>query len=125
MDKKRILVVDDEEDVLKTVSFRLESFGYEVITAKDGMEGLEKARNGSPDLIVLDLMLPKIDGYKVCVLLKNDKRYSRIPIVMFTAKAGDADKKMGLDLGADAYIMKPFEPEELLKTIDVLLGEKK
>lgn len=124
MDKKKILLVDDEEDVLRTVGFRLQSSGYEVVTASDGMEGLEKAHSEKPDLVILDLMLPKMDGYKVCAFLKKDTRYKDIPIVMFTAKAGDLDKKLGLEVGADAYVMKPFEPPELVKTVEELLAKK-
>ena len=120
----KILLVDDEQDIIKTVGFRLRSVGYEVITASDGMEGLDKARKEKPDLIILDLMLPKIDGYKVCALLKKDDRYAKIPIILFTAKAGDVDKKIGLELGADAYVMKPFEPPELINTIEDLLRKK-
>jgi len=123
MDKKKILLVDDEEDVLRTVGFRLQSSGYEVITASDGMEGLEKAHSEKPDLVILDLMLPKMDGYKVCAFLKKDTRYRNIPIIMFTAKAGDLDKKLGLEVGADAYVMKPFEPPELVKTVEDLLAK--
>lgn len=123
MDKKKILLVDDEEDVLRTVGFRLQSSGYDVVTASDGMEGLEKARSEKPDLVILDLMLPKMDGYKVCAFLKKDTRYKKIPIIMFTAKAGDLDKKIGLEVGADAYIMKPFEPPELVEAVEKLLAK--
>ncbi|MFA6356362.1 MAG: response regulator [Candidatus Omnitrophota bacterium] len=123
MEKKKILLVDDEEDVLRTVGFRLQSIGYDVVTASDGMEGLNKAHEEKPDLIILDLMLPKMHGYKVCAFLKKDTRYAKIPIIMFTAKAGDLDKKLGLEVGADAYVMKPFEPPELIKTIEGLLAK--
>ncbi|MDD5270765.1 MAG: response regulator [Candidatus Omnitrophica bacterium] len=123
MDKKKILLVDDEEDVLKTVGFRLQASGYDVVTASDGKEGLEKARSEKPDLVILDLMLPKMDGYKVCAFLKKDTRYKDIPIIMFTAKAGDIDKKLGLEVGADAYIMKPFEPPILVETVEKLLAK--
>lgn len=123
MDKKKILLVDDEEDVLRTVGFRLQASGYDVVTASDGMEGLEKAHSEKPDLVILDLMLPKMDGYKVCTFLKKDTRYRNIPIIMFTAKAGDLDKKLGIEVGADAYVMKPFEPPELVKTVEELLAK--
>ncbi len=124
MDKKKILLVDDEEDVLRTVGFRLQSSGYDVVTASDGLEGLEKAHSEKPDLVILDLMLPKMDGYKVCAFLKKDTRYRNIPIIMFTAKAGDLDKKIGLEVGADAYVMKPFEPPELVEAVEKLLAKK-
>ena len=121
MAKKRILVVDDEKDLVETVTFRLEASGYEVIAAGDGQEGLDKARKEAPDLIILDLMLPKMDGYKVCRMLKFDEKYKEIPIIMFTARAQETDKKIGEDVGVDAYITKPFEPQQLLEKIAELL----
>ena len=121
MDKKKILLVEDEKVLIETVTLRLEAAGYEVIPAYDGREGLEKAKREKPDLIILDLMLPKMDGYKVCGLLKADTRYNKIPIIMFTARAQESDKKMGQEVGADAYITKPFEPQLLLEKIRELL----
>ncbi len=120
-DTKRILVVDDEEDIVKLVKMYLEHHRYEVIIANDGQEGLEKAKTEQPDLIILDLMLPKISGYKVCGLLKKDTRYAKTPIILFTAKAREEDIKLGQEVGADAYITKPFEPEFLLVKIKELL----
>lgn len=120
---KRILLVDDEKDLVETVTFRLQANGYEVIPAYDGQEALEKAKKEKPDLIILDLMLPKMDGYKVCGLLKADARYNKIPIILFTARAQESDKKMGEETGANAYITKPFEPEALLGKIKELLKE--
>lgn len=122
MDKKRILLVDDEKDSVETLTFRLEANNYEVVSAYDGQEGLDKARREKPNLIILDLMLPHMDGYKVCGLLKSDARYSKIPIILFTARAQESDKKMGEEVGADAYITKPFEPKVLLGKIEELLG---
>jgi DNA-binding response OmpR family regulator len=122
-DTKRILIVDDEEDIVKLVKTYLEYHRYEVITASDGQEGLEKVKTEKPDLIVLDLMLPKINGYKVCGLLKKDTRYAKIPVVMFTAKAQEEDVKLGQEVGADAYITKPYEPEILLAKIKELLKD--
>jgi DNA-binding response OmpR family regulator len=122
-DAKRILVVDDEEDMLKLVKMYLAHHRYEVITAKDGQEGLEKAKSEKPDLIVLDLMLPKINGYKVCGLLKKDARYAKTPVILFTARAQGKDKQLGQQVGADAYITKPLEPEVLLAKINELLEE--
>jgi len=121
MDKKRILLVDDEKDLSDMVKMRLESHGYEVLTAYDGQEGLDKARREKPDLIILDLMLPKLDGYKVCRMLKFDEKHKSIPIVMFTSRVQDSDKKMGEEVGANAYITKPFEPETLLSTVQGLI----
>lgn len=121
MDKKRILIVDDEEDILNLLKFRLEANSYEVLIASDGQEGLNKARNEKPDLVILDLMLPKIDGYKVCRMLKFDESYKNIPIIIFTAKNQKKDEDLGKEMGADAYVTKPFEPEMLLEKIRVLL----
>ena len=120
---KRILLVDDEQQLVDMVKVRLEANNYLVLTAYDGQEALEKARKEKPDLIILDLMLPKMDGYKVCGLLKADTRYNKIPIIMFTARAQDSDIKMGKEVGADIYITKPFEAEILLKKIKELLKE--
>ena len=122
-DTKRVLVVDDEEDIVKLVKMYLEHHRYEVITANNGQEGLEKAKTKKPDLIVLDLMLPKMNGYKVCGLLKKDTRYAKTPIILFTAKAQEKDVKLGEEVGADTYLIKPFEPEILLAKIEELLKE--
>ncbi|MBU1112369.1 MAG: response regulator [Candidatus Omnitrophica bacterium] len=122
MSKKRILVVDDEQALAELVKMRLETNGYEVLSAFDGQEALDKARKEKPDLIILDLMLPKIDGYKVCRMLKFDEKYKKIPIILFTARAQESDKKMGQDVGADSYIVKPFEPKALLAKIKELTG---
>jgi DNA-binding response OmpR family regulator len=121
MDKKRILIVDDEEDILIVLKFRLEANNYEVLTASSGQEGLNKARTEKPDLIILDLMLPKLDGYKVCRMLKFDESYKAIPIIMFTARVQQKDEELGKEMGADAYVTKPFEPEILLEKIRQLL----
>ena len=121
MSKKRILIVEDEVQMVEMVKIRLETNGYDVLAAYDGEEGLDKARKEKPDLIILDLMLPKMDGYKVCGLLKKDARYSSIPVIMFTARAQEEDTKLGKELGADAYITKPFEPQILLSRIQELL----
>jgi len=119
--KKKILVVDDEADLVEMVALRLEASDFEVIKAYDGQTGLDKARNELPDLIILDLMLPKIDGYKICRMIKFDEKYKNIPVILFTAKAQDADKKLGMDVGADAYLTKPFESTVLLTKINQLL----
>jgi len=121
---KIILLVDDEKDLSKAIAFRLEANGYKVLASYDGQDGFEKAKKEKPDLIILDLMLPKMDGYKVCALLKGDTRYSRIPIIIFTARAQDDDMNMAKEIGADAYITKPFEPETLLLKIKELLNKQ-
>jgi len=123
MDKKKILIVEDEEALVKVLEYRLRSLGFEVISAKDGLEGYEKACREKPDLIVLDLMLPKLDGYKVCRMLKFDERYKGIPIVLVTARTQESDKKLGLEVGADAYFTKPYEAKILLDKIKELMGQ--
>jgi DNA-binding response OmpR family regulator len=117
MSKKRILVVDDEVDLVETVRFSLELDGWDVLVAYNGEEGLNQARKENPDLILLDLMLPKLDGYKVCRLLKFDERYKHIPILMLTAKTQEKDKIIGKETGADEYITKPFDMDELIKKV--------
>ncbi|MCU0651882.1 MAG: response regulator [Candidatus Omnitrophica bacterium] len=123
MAKKRILLVDDEKDLVEMVKMRLEASGYEIIPAYDGQEGLEKARKEIPDLIILDIMLPKMDGYKVCRLLKFDEKYKKIPIIMFSARAQESDQSTGKEVGADGYIVKPFEPVALVNKIQEFLGK--
>lgn len=123
MNRKKILVVDDEQDMLYAVKLLMAANNYDVLTAKDGQEALETARRENPDLIILDLMLPKLDGYKVCRMLKFDKKYKTIPIIMFTARAQRGDEQLGYEVGADAYVAKPFEPDKLLGKIKELLKE--
>ncbi len=120
---KKILIAEDSPTILAIVKNILEQEGYSVITATDGQEALTKAKKESPDLIILDLMLPKIDGYKVCGMLKFDKNFSKIPIIILTARAGEEDKKMAADVKADEYIVKPFEPEVFLPKVKKLLKE--
>ncbi len=120
-EKTKILLVDDEPSIVKMVGKRLEVEGFEVLIAVDGQDGLTKARAESPDLIVLDLMLPQLNGYEVCTMLKQDTRYQHIPIVLFTAKAQDKDEKLGMECGANAYVRKPFRAQELMEKIRSLL----
>ena len=124
IEKIRILLVDDEPIITKLVGKRLEAEGFEVSTAKDGQEAYEKTRKEAPQLIILDLMLPKMDGYRVCGLLKKDTRYAQIPIILFTARAQERDMKLADEVGADAYITKPFQAETLLGKIRELLSAK-
>ena len=123
MSKKRILVVDDEVDLVETVRYSLELEGYDVLVAYNGEEALNQARKENPDLILLDLMLPKLDGYKVCRLLKFDERYKHIPILMLTAKTQEKDKATGMETGANEYITKPFEMDELMKKVKGYLNK--
>ncbi len=112
--KTSILIADDEEDVLNLVSSNLKNVGYEVIEADDGESALNAARGKAPSLIVLDLLLPGMSGLEVCKVLKGDPATSNIPIIMLTAKAEEVDRVLGLELGADDYITKPFSPRELV-----------
>lgn len=122
MAKKRILVVDDEKDLVEMIVLRLEANDFAVIKAYDGQSGFDLAKAEKPDLIILDLMLPKIDGYKVCRMLKFDEKYKNIPVIIFTAKAHDTDKELGREVRADAYITKPFEADVLLAKINELMS---
>jgi two-component system phosphate regulon response regulator PhoB len=120
----KILVVDDEPDALELVSFNLKSAGYEVVTADNGSEALKKARQHVPDLILLDVMLPEVDGLEVCKLLRRDPATAPIPIIMLTAKAGEIDRVLGLELGAEDYVTKPFSPRELVLRVKNLLKRR-
>ena len=117
----KILITEDSPTILEMMKQVLSDAGYEVVAAVDGQDAMDKVKSNKPDLIVLDLMLPKIDGYKVCAMLKFNKSYQNIPIIILTARAGEADKKLGEEVHADAYITKPFEPEALLEKIENLL----
>lgn len=117
MMNKRILVVDDEADLVETLKLRLEKDGYEVVTAFDGAEGITKAKGEKPDLIVLDVMMPKLNGYQVCRELRAEPQCKNIPVIMLTAKTQETDKFWGREVGADAYITKPFEFDALLDSI--------
>lgn len=117
----KILVVDDEPDAVDLIKFNLKGAGYDVLTAADGDEALKKARALLPDLIVLDLMLPEVDGLEVCKILKRDQRVATTPILMLTAKAAEIDRVLGLELGADDYVTKPFSPRELVLRVKKLL----
>lgn len=116
-----ILVVDDEVHIVELIQFNLEINGYNVITAYDGMNALDKIKTNSFDLIILDIMLPRIDGLEICRFLRNDKRNKDVPIIMLTAKAEETDKIYGLEIGADDYVTKPFSIKELLARVKALL----
>lgn len=119
--KGTILVIDDEPDLLELVEFNLKKDGYETIVAKNGQSGLEIAQKHLPDLIILDLMMPGLDGLEVCRELRADARTRRIPMIMLTAKSAEADRIVGLELGADDYVTKPFSPRELVARVRALL----
>ena len=123
---KKILVVEDDPAALRLTSYTLETEGYEVITATNGVEGLRKAQQETPDLVVLDVMLPGIDGFEVCHRLRSDPEspQARMPILMLTAKSQEADREMGQKMGGDRYISKPATPDELTKAVKGLLAER-
>ncbi|HSZ55771.1 MAG TPA: response regulator transcription factor [Tepidisphaeraceae bacterium] len=121
MKKGTILVIDDEKDLIELVRYNLEKEGFDVIAATDGQSGLEVVKKHRPDLVVLDLMMPGLDGLAVCQQLRNDPRAGRIPVIMLTAKATEADRIVGLELGADDYITKPFSPREVVARIKAVL----
>ena len=125
MHDKHILVVEDEEDILELVSFNLKKEGYQVKGVTSGEEGLEEVRRKIPSLIILDLMLPGVDGFDVCKSLKGDPTTKAIPVIMLTARSDEADIVIGLELGADDYLTKPFSPRELIARVRAILRRLK
>jgi DNA-binding response OmpR family regulator len=123
--KPKILVVDDEPDALEVLGFKLKEAGYLPLFAKDGTRALALTRDERPALIVLDLMLPEVDGLEVCKILRRDPATAAIPILMLTARAAEMDRVLGLELGADDYVTKPFSPRELVLRIKKLLARAK
>jgi two-component system, OmpR family, alkaline phosphatase synthesis response regulator PhoP len=117
--KNKVLVVDDEQSIVTLLQYNLEQAGFEVLTAMDGQEGKELAETESPDIIVLDLMLPKLDGMEVCKQLRQ--KNIMVPILMLTAKDDELDKIIGLELGADDYMVKPFSPREVIARVKAIL----
>ncbi|MFH0984337.1 MAG: response regulator [Candidatus Omnitrophota bacterium] len=117
---QKILLVDDSPLVLAMNKAQLEEAGYEVLTAKDGQEGLDLARKVSPDVILLDLMLPKLDGYKVCRMLKFDQAFENIPVIIISAKDSEADRKLAEQSGANAYMAKPLDIPLFTQTVQKL-----
>jgi two-component system, OmpR family, alkaline phosphatase synthesis response regulator PhoP len=116
---KKVLVVDDEQSIVTLLQYNLKQAGFEVITANDGEEGMNKAISEQPDLMILDLMIPKLDGIEVCKQLRQQK--IMIPILMLTAKDDEFDKVLGLELGADDYMTKPFSPREVVARVKAIL----
>lgn len=121
MAKGTILIIDDEKDLIELVRYNLEKEGYDCIAAGDGNSGLQIAIKHHPDLIVLDVMMPGMDGLEVCRKLRADPRANRIPLLMLTARAAEADRVVGLEMGADDYVSKPFSPRELVARVKALL----
>jgi len=120
--KKRILIVDDEQDLVEMLATRFEAAGYEVDMAYNGQECLERVRNNKPNLIILDIMMPKLDGLHVCRLLKFNEEYQDIPIVILTARGQENDRQAGEKVGADFYIVKPFDSDDLMSTVEELVN---
>ncbi len=121
MDRKRILVVDDEIYIVHILEFSLTMEGYNILTAFDGEEALRVIEQERPDLVVLDIMMPKLDGYEVCRRLRKDERFSALPVILLSAKGRSIDREVGLQAGADDYITKPFSPRKLIEKIRELL----
>ena len=119
---KKILIVDDEQDIVESLKFVLEGCDYSCYCAYNGEDGLNLAREIEPDLIILDVMMPRINGYKISRLLKFDKKYKDIPILTITARSQEEDKLIGEETGADEYITKPFDLDEVLKIVQKYLG---
>ena len=119
----KILIVDDDIDTLRLVGMMLESEGFNIIAAKDGQRGIALARSETPDLIILDIMMPELDGYAVTRQLRQEKITRAIPILIFTAKTGMDDKMLGLELGADVYLTKPISTRELLSQVNKMLSK--
>ena len=120
-ENKKILIVDDEQDIVETLKFMLEAQGYECHCAYDGEAGLNLAKEIIPDLMILDVMMPKINGYKISRLLKYDNKYKDIPIIMVTARSQDDDKAIGQETGVNEYVTKPFELEDLIDRVNKYL----
>jgi phosphate regulon transcriptional regulator PhoB len=118
---RRILIIEDDRDIIELVRYNLASEGFEVGAATDGSSGLAQVRKAAPDLLVLDLMLPKMPGLEVCKEIRRDTALNRLPILMLTARGEEADRVIGLEMGADDYVTKPFSPRELVARVKVLL----
>ena len=121
---KKILIIDDYPNFVEVLKIRLEKLGYEVSSAYEGPEGLRRAQNDNPDLILLDIMLPKMNGYKVSRCLKFDEKYKDIPIIMLTSRRKESDISLGKTTGADEYLTKPFDNAELIQLIEKYLGKR-
>lgn len=120
----KILIVDDDTDIRELITFKLESMGHDVVSEGDGEGGLAAAHSEHPDLVVLDWMMPRLTGLEVCMAMRQHEVLSRVPVILLTAKAQEADVQRGFAAGADDYIVKPFSPRELGSRIDVLLERR-
>lgn len=120
--KKKILIVDDDQDIVKIIKMRLTYEGFDVIEAFEGLDGIEKARSLNPDLIVLDLLMPRVTGFEVLKILKLDEKYKHIPILVLTGQSEKCYQKFGLALGANDFMFKPFVSDELVKKVKEMLN---
>jgi two-component system, OmpR family, alkaline phosphatase synthesis response regulator PhoP len=125
VERKRILVVDDEIYIVHILEFTLTMEGYEVLTAADGEEALRRLEQDRPDLVVLDIMMPKVDGYEVLRRIRADEEFRQLPVILLSAKGRPIDRQTGLEIGADDYIVKPFSPRRLLEKIQDLLERER
>lgn len=125
MAQPKILVVDDEKNIVEAIVYNLQKAGFRTLTAYDGKRAVELAQREAPDLITLDVMIPELDGWEVCRLLRQDQRTKRIPVIMLTVKNDETDKVIGLELGADDYMTKPFSPKELVARVKAILRRTK
>ncbi len=119
--KEKILIVEDDNDIIKMLEYNLNKEGFKILSSRNGEDALDAAKKEYPDLIILDLMLPGMDGFEVCKALRNNSKTAAISIIMLTAKSQESDKVIGLELGADDYITKPFSPKELIARIKAIL----
>ena len=125
MTERKVLVVDDEVNITQIMEFSIGAEGYQVVTAANGEEAINKARKEQPNLIILDIMMPKVDGYEVCRVLKRDPLTKRIPVILLTAKGREIDKRLGYQVGASDYVVKPFSPSQLIEKVNSYLYSKK
>lgn len=120
---KTVLIVDDEEYIVTSLEYVMQSAGYKVVVAYDGEQAIEKTKESAPDLLILDVMMPKLDGFEVCEKIRANPLWKSIRIIMLTAKGRDSEREKGMSLGADAYMTKPFSTRDILKRVMELLGD--
>ncbi|MEO0250196.1 MAG: response regulator [candidate division WOR-3 bacterium] len=121
---KKILVIEDDPAITRLVDYSLKHEGYDVITASNGLEGIRKAKYETPDLVILDVMLPGMDGFEICHRLRSDAATEKLPILMFSAKAQEMDRTTGMKVGADDYLPKPAAPAEIVSRVEKLLARR-
>ena len=120
---KTVLIVDDEEYIVTSLEYVMKSAGYKVVVAYDGEQAIEKTKETAPDLLILDVMMPKLDGFEVCEKIRANPLWKSIRIIILTAKGRDSEREKGMSLGADAYMTKPFSTRDILKRVMELLGD--